>query len=123
MSLSRAALRDDIAQTFGIGAPPEPPRLGLEVEAIPWDPVTARPARLDATLAALAALNWNTHLSAKSGVTELHRPDGARVTFEPGGQIEYSTQPHATGTALLADVDDAFGPSAARSPRPGSPCA
>ncbi len=32
-------------------------------------------------------------------------PDGASVTFEPGGQLEYATPPHATAAAALHDVE------------------
>jgi glutamate--cysteine ligase len=60
------------------------------------------------TLRALCALGWASHLSAKSAVPELRRADGARVTFEPGGQIEYSSAPHESGSSLLADVEGAL---------------
>ena len=108
MTLTRDTLRDDLAQAFGAGAGPAPPRLGLEVEAIPTDVATGRSAPIARTLAALDPLGWARQPCATSGMTELHCPDGARLTFEPGGQIEYSSQPHATGSALLADVDAAF---------------
>ncbi|HEY5219673.1 MAG TPA: glutamate-cysteine ligase family protein [Gemmatimonadaceae bacterium] len=108
MTLSPEALRDDIARGFGIGADPSPPSLGLEVEAIPVDNVTGRAVRIVRTLVALESLDWARVFNAKSGMTELHRPDGARVTFEPGGQLEYSTSPHSNGSALLANVDDAI---------------
>jgi glutamate--cysteine ligase len=108
VSLTRRELRDDVARAFGDGLPPQPRQLGLEVEAIPVDPVSGRPAPIAATRAALAATGWAARLSVKSGAMEFHRADGARVTFEPGGQLEYSTQPFASGSALLANVDDAF---------------
>ena len=31
---------------------------------------------------------------------------GGRITFEPGGQLEHSTAPHATAAEALADVED-----------------
>ena len=108
MTLTRAAMRDDIARAFGVGVTQGLPRLGLEVEAIPLDPATGYQAPIVRTLPALRTLGWAAHDSSKSGMTEFHRPDGARLTFEPGGQIEYSTMPHTDGSALLADVDDAF---------------
>jgi len=108
VTLTRGTLRDDLARAFGIGAEPGPPRLGLEVEAIPADVATGQPAPVTRTLAALEPLGWARQPCARSGMAELHRPDGARLTFEPGGQLEYSSQPHATGSALLADVDAAF---------------
>lgn len=108
MILPREVLRDDVARAFGIGADAPAPRLGLEVEAIPVDAATGMAVPSSRTLDALASLDWVRRRSEKSGAVELHRPDGARLSFEPGGQIEYSTQPHAAGSSLLADVDDAF---------------
>lgn len=108
MTLTSDTLRDDLARSFGADADPAAPRLGLEVEAIPADVATGQPAPITRTLAALEPLGWTRHPCVASGMTELHRPDGARLTFEPGGQLEYSSQPHATGSALLADVDAAF---------------
>ena len=106
--LEREALRATIARAFGFGMPAGAPRLGLEVEAIPIDARSGKPASVPASWRALQALGWTEHRSAKSGVAELQRPDGARLTFEPGGQIEYSSAPHPSGTALLADVEGAL---------------
>ncbi len=112
MTLSTDILRADLERAFGVGgggaAPGPGPRLGLEVEALPVDLATGRPVPIPRTLDALAPLGWTPRPCAKSGAVELHRPDGARLSFEPGGQVEYSTAPHETGTALLADVDDAL---------------
>ena len=108
MSLTPGELYDTIARAFGAGAVAGHPRLGLEVEAIPFELATGRQAPVRRTLPALASLGWAPEACVKSGATELHRADGARVTFEPGGQIEYSTMPHDDVGTLLADVDDAF---------------
>jgi glutamate--cysteine ligase len=101
-------LRGDIKRAFGLGVTAGPRLIGLEVEAIPVDIATGRPAPVARSLGALAALGWTTRRSAKSGVPELGRPGGARLTFEPGGQIEYSSAPHVSGSMLLADVEDAL---------------
>ena len=106
--LSREWLRESVAHAFGVGLSGAPPQLGLEVEAIPLDARTGRPAGVDVSLRALRALSWTEQLSGKSGVAELRRPDGAKLTFEPGGQIEYSSAPHPSGTALLSDVEGAI---------------
>jgi glutamate--cysteine ligase len=108
MTVSRTALREDVARAFGLGRPPAIPLVGLEVEAIPVDDATGRPLPIARTLRALEGLNWPSLLSGKSGVPELRRADGARVTFEPGGQIEYSSAPQRSGSALLADVEGAL---------------
>jgi glutamate--cysteine ligase len=108
VTLTRHEMREDVARTFGIGVAPGPARFGLEVEAIPVDLATGHQAPIVRSLPALEAMGWAPRIYPKSGMTELHRPDGARLTFEPGGQIEYSTMPHPDGSALLADVDGAF---------------
>ena len=108
MTLHLADLHADIARAFGLGATVVPTTIGLEVEAIPVDRLSGRPLPLVRTLEALGSLAWTAYHSPKSGATELHRPDGARLTFEPGGQVEYSSAPHHTGTALLSDVEIAL---------------
>jgi glutamate--cysteine ligase len=104
MTLQLTALRDGLSLAFGLGAAAPETTLGLEVEAIPVDRASGKPLPFARSAAALGALGWTTYESPKSGATELHRADGARLTFEPGGQIEFSSLPHATGTTLLLDV-------------------
>jgi glutamate--cysteine ligase len=108
MTLVRESLRRDVADAFGIGRRSARPLVGLEVEAIPVEISTGRPVPVVRTIEALRTLGWASHHSAKCGVPELRRPDGARLTFEPGGQIEYSSAPHHNGSALLADVESAI---------------
>jgi glutamate--cysteine ligase len=86
-----------------------PPRIGAEVEIIPVDSVTGRPLPLEgrgtSTLAILrragATAGWREHRSAKANVPEIELPDGGRITFEPGGQIEISSAPNASLSALV----------------------
>jgi glutamate--cysteine ligase len=47
------------------------------------------------------AHGWYEARSAKAGVPEFHTPDGGRITFEPGGQIEFSAAPAVSLTDLL----------------------
>jgi len=108
VTLHLADLHADVARAFGLGAPVAPTTFGLEVEAIPVNRISGRPLPLVRTLEALGSLGWTAYRSPKSGATELHRPNGARLTFEPGGQVEYSSAPHDTGTALLAEVEIAL---------------
>ena len=91
-------------------------RVGAEVELIPVDAVTRRPARLDphvgcespATLPVIRAHGqghgWCEHRSAAAGAPEFRTPDGGRITFEPGGQIEFSAAPAWSLTSLLASL-------------------
>ncbi len=88
-------------------------RVGAEVEMIPVHMETRRPALIEprvgsderATLPALRAHGqahgWCEVQSAKAGVPEFCTPDGGRITFEPGGQIEFSAAPVASLTQLV----------------------
>jgi glutamate--cysteine ligase len=114
--LDRDALADDLRQRiFPAPAPSESrPTIGAEVEVIPVDAMTGRPLPLNgpdrSTLAMLraagAAAGWRECRSAKANVPEIELPDGGRITFEPGGQIEISSAPNASLSALVARLQD-----------------
>lgn len=106
------------AHAFGLVAGgARPPRIGAEVELIPVESGSRRIAPIDAgagapsTRAALRALaaraGWCERISPKSGQPEFVTPTGGRVTFEPGGQVEYASAPLASLTALLGDLRQA----------------
>lgn len=118
---SRRELLDDLRSTCfapsggpGGGAP----RIGLELEALVLDASSNRPFPLEAgltpratapALRRLAALHgWQATTSAKSGDPQFRLPDGARITFEPGGQVEYSSAPHRSASELLKKVREVF---------------
>jgi hypothetical protein len=90
------------------------PRLGAEVEIIPIDAANSRPLPLDGpgltTLSVLRRASdgagWLERRSAKANVPEVDLRDGGRITFEPGGQIEISSAPNASLTALVAGLRD-----------------
>jgi len=90
------------------------PRLGAEVEIIPIDAANGRPLPLDGpgltTLSVLRRASdgagWLERRSAKANVPEVDLGDGGRITFEPGGQIEISSAPNASLTALVAGLRD-----------------
>lgn len=105
-----AQLRRD---AFGPGLPAERPLVGAEVEVIPLDSGSGRIAAIDdgdrpSTLPLLRdagqRIGWRELRSSKAGVPELHLPHGGRITFEPGGQIEYSAPPRPSVSALAADL-------------------
>jgi glutamate--cysteine ligase len=111
--LSRAALAADLAES-AFGAPARasltPRRIGAEVELIPVESSTGRrcPIETHTPLATLPFLrrfgarqNWKETLTAK-GTPCFELPDDGTLTFEPGGQLEYSTPPCRTPNALLA---------------------
>jgi glutamate--cysteine ligase len=88
-------------------------RIGAEVEVIPIATSTRRPLPLEArgevsTLEILrragAAAGWTERRSAKANVPEIALPDGGRITFEPGGQIEISSAPNASLSALVVGL-------------------
>jgi glutamate--cysteine ligase len=88
------------------------PRIGAEIEFIPVDsdthrrcPIVPTPDMAAATLPVLRRLayreGWREDPSA-SGAPVFTTPDGGVLSYEPGGQIEYSSPPNASVTALVA---------------------
>jgi len=112
--LDREALADDLRRrVFPAAASANTrPHIGAEVEIIPVESATGRPLPLDApgtsTLAILrragAAAGWRERRSAKAGVPEVELPDCGRITFEPGGQIEISSAPNVSLSALVSGL-------------------
>jgi glutamate--cysteine ligase len=112
--LDRDALADDLRQRIfpSPSAVGHMPRIGAEVEVLPVDVTTRRPVPLEGrgrtTLAILqeagAAAGWRARRSAKANVPEIELPDGGRITFEPGGQIEISSAPNVSLSALVAEL-------------------
>jgi glutamate--cysteine ligase len=112
-SLTRGALLADLAQ-HAFAAPPRasltPRQVGAEVELIPVDSGGRRcPIEGDGTLATLPFLR---RYGARQGWTETRTPKGTpcfqlgsgTLTFEPGGQLEYSAAPCRSPSALLAQL-------------------
>ena len=106
--LERAAFAPDTAG---------PPLIGAEIELIPQDAQTRRVPRIeDGTGRGLAALlrahgasrGWREDRTA-SGAPLFRLPDGAIVSFEPGGQIELSTPACRTAAELLSSAEQTIG--------------
>ena len=104
-------------------------RIGAEVEVIPVDSRSGRPLPLESrdrlsTLEILrragARAGWCERRSAKANVPEVVLPDGGRITFEPGGQIEISSAPNASLSALVARLQDTIGMIADATPPSGA---
>jgi glutamate--cysteine ligase len=101
---------------------PQPPgyarRIGAEVEVIPVDARSGRPlplvshdgfstrSTLEILRRAGADAGWCERRSAKANVPEVLLPDGGRITFEPGGQIEISSAPSVTLSCRVARLQD-----------------
>jgi glutamate--cysteine ligase len=109
----RAALEADLAEQV-FAAPPSatltPRRVGAEVELIPVEATTGRrcplePGGVAGTLPLLrrfgARQGWSETCTAK-GTPCFELPAGGTLTFEPGGQLEYSSPPCRSPSALLA---------------------
>jgi glutamate--cysteine ligase len=112
-SLTRAELAADLeAHAFAapVSASLTPRRIGAETEFIPIDASTGCRCPIEAegvtsTLPFLrrfgARQGWSETLTAK-GTPCFMLPDGGTLTFEPGGQLEYSSPPCRSPSALLA---------------------
>src|SRR6266540_450032 len=90
---------------------PAPGRVGLEVEAFPFevltDGATARRVplvRLLGTLDEAVGPPLGSRRHETGGSIAFPLDSGGSLTFEPGGQLEHSTAPHPSPTAALADV-------------------
>jgi glutamate--cysteine ligase len=109
----RAALEADLAeQVFAApaGASLSPRRVGAEVELIPVEAATGRRCPLE-TGAVTGTLPFLRRFGVRQGWTEtctekgtpcFDLPAGGRLSFEPGGQIEYSSPACRSPSALLA---------------------
>jgi glutamate--cysteine ligase len=119
--LTRAALAADLAE-HAFAAPPSasltPRRVGAEVELIPVESATGRRCPIEggpvvATLPFLrrygARQGWTETRTAK-GAPCFELPGGGTITYEPGGQIEYSSPPCRTASALLGALRAAVAP-------------
>jgi len=115
--LDERVLADDLRRrVFPAPQPPGcTPRIGAEVEVIPIDARSFRPLPLETrdgvfTLSILrragAGLGWCERRSTKANVPEVVFPDGGRITFEPGGQIEISAAPNASVSVLVARLHE-----------------
>lgn len=107
------SLAAELARSAFDATAPRPEQIGAEVELIPVASGTRRPPALAELLIVLrevaAQCGWTLCTSPK-GVPSFHVPGGGRVTFEPGGQIEYSAPPLCSASLLLASLRDAVLP-------------
>jgi dimethylhistidine N-methyltransferase/glutamate--cysteine ligase len=112
----RAELREFVARrVFAAPVPAATQRLGAEIEFVALRESSGLVAPmessdgssiLDAMRAGARECGWTEGCSTK-GAPWFRLPSGGRVTFEPGGQVEYASPPHATATHLLHDLSAA----------------
>lgn len=111
--LARAGLVDELrTHAFALGRAAGPLRMGAEVELIPVSvdtgaqvPILAPdgPCTLPLLRGLAARHGWREQPSTY-GMPNFATPDGGLLTFEPGGQIEFSAAPFGTATALIASL-------------------
>jgi glutamate--cysteine ligase len=90
--------------------PVPPRRIGAEVEFIPIEALTGSRCAID-TPGVTSTLPWLRRYGAAQGWIEgqtskgtpcFSIPGGGNLTYEPGGQLEYSSPPCRTASSLLA---------------------
>lgn len=112
------ALRDDVHARCFAPDTADSRAIGAEVELLALDVATNRPVPLEATASrALIPIlrrygvrhGW-VERPAPGGMTKFEIPGRAIVSFEPGGQIEISSVPHATLNALIHSLHEIVTP-------------
>jgi glutamate--cysteine ligase len=110
VSLSEAKLLDDVRQRLFAPVKSKTPRaVGVEIELIPIRAKTRKPA-LPRSAGGASTADIISRLGQRDGWLEesvendppsWKLPDGTRISFEPGGQIEISSTPHATASSVI----------------------
>lgn len=111
--LDRSFLRTSIESLFSAASASDASmRIGAELEVIPLDELTHRPVPIVSESSA-SSLSVMRSVSRRAGWTEIPAgddppswslPDGGRVSFEPGGQIELSSAPSENLSRLIRDL-------------------
>ena len=115
MSLTEAELLDDVRQRlFSPTSSPTPHAIGLELELIPFHRTThARVLATGDDRASTAELlsklgrreRWSEQSIGGDPPSWTLR-DGGSISFEPGGQLEISTAPQSTASAVIDSTQD-----------------
>ena len=106
MSLSEAQLLEDVRQRFFSPLKSASPKaVGVELELIPVIEFTRKPALTAATARVMSEVarrqSWTERRNGNDPPSWELR-EGARISFEPGGQIEISSTPASTATSVIA---------------------
>lgn len=115
----RRLLRDVRDRLFTPAHPGAGARIGVEVEWIPWDTRRGRampilddrdgPGSLSMIRDHGRTRHWDV-APGPHGVPCVKLPEGGRITFEPGGQIEYASPPMASVSDLTAHLEQVTQP-------------
>jgi glutamate--cysteine ligase len=102
-------LADDLRRTAFSAHRQGPPRIGAELELIPVGAASRRIVPVAGEAGTLRVLydlaqqhGWDVAGSAEAPMFRL--PGGGTITYEPGGQIEYSSPPFPSPSALIAHL-------------------
>jgi glutamate--cysteine ligase len=114
MSVTESDLRAGIKKLFEPQRSEAPCAVGAELELIPVDAsssarVLASPPEKSRTVRVLRGLSTSRHWTERTYQGDPPSwilPDGACISFEPGGQIEVSSAPHPTASATISSVSD-----------------
>jgi glutamate--cysteine ligase len=113
VTLTEAQLLQDVrGRLFAPSKSAIPHAVGVELELIPILQSTRRPAlttvgedpSTTTVISQLAKQEGWQEDAAGDDPPSWNLPDGSRVSFEPGGQIEISTRPHSMATAVIASA-------------------
>jgi glutamate--cysteine ligase len=109
-------LLEDVRQRlFAPSRSATPRAIGLELELIPVLRSTHKPApaaakggvpSTSAVLSLLADRERWTEQPAGGDPSSWRLPDGGKISFEPGGQLEISTSPQPTASAVIGTSQD-----------------
>lgn len=117
MILSRNWCLQDVRRRFGLtGASRNSPlTIGAELELIPRQADSRLPVPIDSHMTA-CSVNIIRKLATRHSWCEAATGDGdppswqlasgARISFEPGGQIEVSSSPHESASALIEELSE-----------------
>jgi glutamate--cysteine ligase len=110
VSLSEVQLLEDVRQRLFSPVKSKTPRaIGVEIELIPIHadtrkpafPVSGEGASTADIISRLAKRHDWLEESVENDPPSWELPDGTRISFEPGGQIEISSAPHATVSSVI----------------------
>jgi glutamate--cysteine ligase len=115
VSLTEAELLDDVRQRlFSPTSSPTPYAIGLELELIPLHKQTHSPALATAGARA-STVEVLSEVGRREGWREQSNDadppswklkDGGAISFEPGGQLEISTAPQPTASAVIQSTQN-----------------
>ncbi len=117
--LSPDWMLDDVRRRFGLagGHGGESKIIGAELELIPVRADNLLPVPIESHTTA-CSMDVLRELAARHGWCEVKMGTdpsswtlggGARISFEPGGQIEISSSPHSTASAVIAELTETCG--------------